>query len=378
MAWKKVIQQMSFRREVMVLADQPGAKVSQVCERFKISRKTFYKWRSRWKKAGESGLKNQSRRPHRSPNRTSSKAESQIVALRKKRSSWGARKLRRRLSDLGQLGLPAPSTVHAILRRNGMIEPAESEKHQPWTRFEHEAPNQLWQMDFKGWFVTDDGRRCHPLTILDDHSRYVVCLQSCGNQRTETVQLHLTETFRRYGLPVRMSMDNGSPWGNDAEHRHTPLTVWLMRLGIAVSHSRPFHPQTQGKDERFHRTLKADLLQSGSFRDLKHVQRAFEPYRQIYNHERPHQALGMAVPATRYQVSPRAFPEALPPIEYDTVDTIRRVSEKGWVRFRGMQIPVGKAFYKYPVAIRPTTEDPVFDVYFSRYRITRFDFRTAQ
>lgn len=319
---------------------------------------------------------NESRRPRHFPLKTETSMETVIVEMRQKYPSWGARKIRTRLSVLGRSELPAASTIHAILRRHGLIDPAESEKHQPWHRFEHDAPNRLWQMDFKGWFTTDDRRPCHPLTVLDDHSRYVVCLQACSNQRGETVQLCLTQTFRRYGLPERMTMDNGAPWGNDAEHRHTPLTVWLMQLGVSISHSRPYHPQTQGKDERFHRTLDIDLLQRHHFRNLQHVQETFEPYRHVYNHERPHQALEMAVPASRYHISPRAFPERLLPIEYDSIDIVRRVTDKGGVRFRGYIIAVGKAFYGQPIAIRPTTHDGVFDVYFCRHRITQFDLRT--
>jgi len=282
------------------------------------------------------------------------------------------------LGVLGEPEVPAVSTVHRILKKNGMIQSEESEKHQAWQRFEHEAPNQLWQMDFKGWIATDDGRRCHPLTVLDDHSRYVVCLQACGNERSETVKQHLTSTFRHYGMPEWMTMDNGAPWGNDLMHRHTPLTAWLMRLGIGVSHSKPYHPQTQGKDERFHRTLKADVLQSQHFRSLRHVQDKFDPYRHVYNHERPHQAIAMAVPASRYQISARSFPEILPAIEYDAIDQVRRVKPKGFLQFQRKRISVGKAFSGYPLAIRPTTEDGVFDVYFCRYRIKSFDIREEQ
>jgi transposase InsO family protein len=324
------------------------------------------------------GLINQSRRPARSPSQTESSIERKVIGLRQKQPSWGARKIQRRLVDLGETTVPATSTVHAILKRNHLIDPAESPKHEAWQRFEHEAPNQLWQMDFKGWFLTDDRRRCYALTVLDDHSRYVVCLQSCGDQRADTVRIHLTDTFRRYGLPERMTMDNGAPWGNDIEHRHTPLTAWLMRLGIAISHSRPYHPQTQGKDERFHRTLDVDLLQSKHFRDLRHVQAELDPYRHVYNHERPHQALNMAVPANRYQISPRRFPETLPEIRYDAIDTVRRVMPKGFIHYHRHHISVGKAFSGYPVAVRPTPEDAVFDVYFCRHRITRFDLRTVR
>jgi transposase InsO family protein len=228
-------------------------------------------------------------------------------------------------------------------------------------------------MDFKGWFAIGSGVPCHPLTILDDHSRYSVCLQACSNQRTETVQLHMTSSFRRYGLPERMTMDNGAPWGSDATHPYTPLTVWLMRLGIRVSHSRPYHPQTQGKDERFHRTLKAEVLNGRSFRDIAQTPRCFEEWLPIYNQQRPHQAIGMAVPASRYQVSWRSFPEVLPAIEYSGQDEVRRVQDKGRVSYKGNLITVGKAFRGYPIAFRPTTQEGIVDVYFCQQRITQLD-----
>src|SRR5262249_28011286 len=160
-------------------------------------------------------------------------------------------------------------------------------RHRPYQRFEHDAPNCLWQMDFKGHFATQTAR-CHPLTVLDDHSRFAVGLQACPDQRTETVKDRLTHIFRRYGLPQRMTRDNGSPWGSDADHRFTPLTVWLMRLDIRVSHSRPYHPQTQGKDERFHKTLGLELLRDRFFRDLAQAQRCFDDWRYVYNLQRPH------------------------------------------------------------------------------------------
>jgi transposase InsO family protein len=233
-------------------------------------------------------------------------------------------------------------------------------------------------MDFKGWFMVGQGVRCHPLTILDDHSRYVVCLEACTNERTETVRWHMTEKFRRYGMPERMTMDNGAPWGNDADHQYTPLTVWLIRLGIGVSHSRPYHPQTQGKDERFHRTLKAEVLQGRQFRDITQAQQCFDEWLPVYNHERPHQGLGMAVPASRYQISWRKFPESLPGIEYDAGDQIRKVQAKGDVQFRGNRVRLGKAFNGYPVAFRATTEEGIFNVYFCRHRITQIDVKRLE
>jgi transposase InsO family protein len=371
-AWDEVKQTMSFRKEILTLGAQPGTNIRELCRRFQVSAKTFYKWLKRSKADGDGGLRNRSRRPHRSPRRTKAVLENGIVTVRVAHPGWGARKIHRIMSNRGEK-VPSPSTVHRILQRRGKIDPAESNKHQAWQRFEHEAPNELWQMDFKGWFRTTDQRVCHPLTVLDDHSRYVVCLQGCLNQRTEAVQSQLIATFHRYGLPERMTMDNGSPWGGDLDHPFTPLTVWLIRLGIHISHSRPYHPQTQGKDERFHRTLDVDLLRWHSFRNMAHVQKHFDEYRRIYNHERPHQALDLEVPASRYRLSARSFPEQLLPIEYADTDTVRKVQDKGRLSFRGKTYKVGKAFYGYPVAIRATTEEAIFNVFFCHQQIAQIN-----
>jgi transposase InsO family protein len=286
-----------------------------------------------------------------------------VLRLRDEQPAWGAVKIRRLLRDEG-IQPKAASTIQAILTRHGRIDPVEGQKHKTWRRFEHEHANDLWQMDFKGHFPIRTGKRCHPLTVLDDHSRFVVCLRACANERHETVQESLTDVFRRYGLPLRMTMDNGAPWGNDAARRDTPLTVWLRRLGVRVSHSRPYHPQTQGKDERFHKTLKAELLRWKQFDEFGQIQPVFDHYRDVYNQRRPHQALGLDTPIQRYQPSGRRFPEYLPSIEYADTDIVRSVNEKGHLRFKGRSFLVGKAYAGYPVALRPTELDGVWDVFF--------------
>jgi len=365
---------MSFRREIVILANRPDGNIQEISRRFNVSRKTIYKWQARYAEWGEEGLRDRSRRPHWSPTRSSKSIESKVLKIRARHPAWGARKIGVRLKTIGESGVPVDSTIHQILRRHERIDPQDSAKHTAWQRFERAEPNQLWQMDFKGWFtVGGRGVQCHPLTILDDHSRYVVCLKACANERTETVQNHMTETFRQYGLPERMTMDNGSPWGSQGEHRYTPLTVWLMRLGIGVGHSRPYHPQTQGKDERFHRTLKAEVLQGKHFRDIAHTQQRFDKWLPVYNHERPHQAIGMAVPSSRYQISWRRFPESLPGIEYSSGDEVRRVQDKGYVCYKGHRIMLGKAFFGHQVAFRPTADEAILDVYFCQHRIIQVD-----
>lgn len=362
---------MSLRQEFLSLANQSGSNFSRLCRRFGISRKTGYKWRQRHRQSGSEGLADRSRRPQRSPRRSEPELEQQALVIRDQ-TGWGARKIKWSIESAGQ-GPVAKSTVHSILRRHGRVQQTPDRVAGSFQRFEQERPNQLWQMDFKGHFQLGNCERCHPLTVLDDHSRYSLCLKACPNEQTGTVQEQLRSTFRRYGLPERMLMDNGSPWGNDRQHQHTPLTVWLLRLGIAVSHSRPYHPQTQGKDERFHRTLKVELLAQRTFDDFECIQNSFDQWRDRYNHQRPHEALGMAVPASRYQVSNRSFPEQLPSLEYGATDHVRKVQTDGKIFFHNREFRVGKAFRGHPVAVRPTTVDGIYDVHFATHKITMID-----
>ena len=367
---------MSLRQEFLLLANQAGSNFSQLCQRFGISRKTGYKWRQRHRQNGNDALADQSRRPRRSPRRSEPELERQALMIRDE-TGWGARKIKWSLETAGQ-GPVAKSTVHSILCRHGRVQASPGQVTSCYQRFEQERPNQLWQMDFKGHFPLGNRERCHALTVLDDHSRYSLCLQACRNEQTATVKERLTATFRRYGLPERMLMDNGSPWGSDREHQHTPLTVWLLRLGIAVSHSRPYHPQTQGKDERFHRTLKVELLAHRSFGDFACMQSSFDKWRHRYNHQRPHEALGMAVPASCYQMSLRSFPELLPPLEYGSIDQVRKVQTDGKIFFRHREFQVGRAFRGNPVAVRPTTEDGIYDVHFASHKIATIDLNKLQ
>ena len=364
-----------LRREFVCLALQEGANVSELCRRFKISRKTGYKWLGRSRAEGK-GFADRSRRPLESPTRTAAAVEAKVVLLRGEHPAWGGRKLRRRLEVLGEEGLPAASTITEILRRNGCLDAGEAAKHKAFIRFEHPRPNGLWQMDFKGHVAMRAGGRCHPLTVLDDHSRYAVCIAACANEQTQTVQNRLIETFERYGLPERMTMDNGSPWGDGPGSPYTPLTVWLMRLGVRCGHSRPYHPQTQGKDERMHRSLKAEAMQDVR-EDLDSWQAAFDAWRVVYNTQRPHQALDYAVPAQRYQPSPRSWTGRLLEPEYGPDDLVRRVQSNGWLSFKGHDLKVPKAFVGERLALRPTADDGVWDIVFVAQRISQVNLRDA-
>ncbi len=374
MSWKES-DRVSERREFVELVSNEGANFAALCRRFEVSRKTGYKWLGRFRDGGVEALADQSRRPLKSPGRTPDEVEEQVLRVRDEHPTWCGRKIRARLQLLGHEDVPAASTVTAILHRHGRITQQASEERQHFTRFERPEPNDLWQIDFKGEFRMTNQAYCYPLTVLDDHSRYVVGLEACGRQTHDTVKDRLRAIFRRYGLPRAMYTDNGVPWGSmNSPGGHTRLTAWLMRLDVRVIHGRPYHPQGRGKDERFHRTLKQECLQQRRTDDLSDAQQQFDPFRAMYNHERPHEALDLNVPASRYQVSPRSFAESLPEYAYSSRFETRRTNAVGQFRFGGRVFKTSEAFQNDTIGLAPTNEPDVFEVYYRRFPIGLIDF----
>ncbi len=374
MPWREV-SIMDERREFVRLALQEGANRRELCRRFGIHPDTGYKWLGRW--TADEGLADRSRRPHLSPARTAAAIEERILAVRDAHPAWGARKIARCLERDG-LACPVPSTVHEVLRRHGRIV-APPGGPAACLRFEMAAPNLLWQMDFKGHVALGDGSRCHPLTVIDDHSRYDLCLAACANEQSNTVQGRLERTFHRYGLPEAFFVDNGAPWGDSSGQRWTRLGVWLLKLGISVLHSRPYHPQSRGKNERFHRTLKDEVFALKRLRNLAEAQHAFDHWREVYNFVRPHESLDQEVPASRYRPSGRAMPDRLPQVEYDEHETVRTVgTTKDYISFKGTSWKVPQAFRGERVAIRPLTSDGQYGIFFAAHQIATIDLTNKQ
>jgi putative transposase len=359
------------RREFVRLALQDGANRRELCRRFGVSPDAGYRWLARWK-TGDGELADRSSRPASSPRRSEAEVEAKVLAVREAHPAWGARKIARVLQREG-VELPALSTIHAILQRHDRIV-APIGGARATTRFEKPAPNQLWQMDFKGWVRLVDSSICHPLTIVDDHSRFALCLRACANQQGETVKVLIENAFRRYGLPDAIYVDNGSPWGDASGQKWTRFGVWLLKLGVDVIHSRPYHPQGRGKNERFHRTLNQEVFAFERFADQAAVQRAFDRWRDVYNFERPHEGIAYQVPADRYRPSARSMPEKTPQTDYDQGEIVRTVlATKDYVSFKGRLWKVPMAFRGERVAIRPKNNDGEFAVFFGSHHIADID-----
>lgn len=366
---------MSSRLEFVMLARVPGANIRALCRAHGVSPKTAYKLLKRFDEFGIDGLQDRSRRPLTPPKRTSFELKLQVLALHVDYPCWGPAKLRALLPEEIR---PHHNTVAAILRRHGcQVEGTIDRSLLAPLRFEHEAPNLLWQMDFKGHFPLTHARAgsFHPLTVIDDHSRFSLCLQALSSETYDNVKAALTQVFRRYGLPQRITCDNGGPWRIAGKGSISRLEAWLIHLGIRVSHSTPYHPQTQRKDERFHRTLKLELINRTGFNSIADCQVAFNQWRDQYNLVRPHGALAQQPPSSRYAASARQFPEHLPAIEYDEGDDVITVRKSGQITFKRRSFWIGEGLADQPIALRPSNDDGVYNVFYCNWKVTNIDLR---
>lgn len=273
--------------------------------------------------------------------------------------------------------VPSHTTIGKILKRHGYEVIKNQKSHSAKKRFERPQPNDLWQMDFKGSYMTKISR-CYPLTIIDDHSRFSIGLKACPDETNKTVKRHLTTIFKEFGLPEQINVDNGNPWGASDLESYTSLNIWLIKLGIRLSHSAPYHPQTNGKDERFHRTLKLEVLHQREYNNHKHMQSTFDQWQHIYNFKRPHQGINNQTPSTRYHTSSRELPHRLDTFNYEDGEVVRKVSrENGYFRFKGGRYRAGKALGSEYIAIRETDKTDQFAIYFRDSLIKKFTLRES-
>jgi transposase InsO family protein len=332
----KVELRLEFVRRVVVA----GEPISRLCEEYGISRPTGYLWLRRYQETGKiQSLVDRSHRPKTCPNRTDEAVETRVIELRSK-YGWGADKLKVLLS---KEGIEVPRvTINRIIHRNGLL--IEEDCSKPaLKRFEKNNPNEMWQVDLKGCMGRGSAR-CEPLSILDDHSRFVVGLFPTRTSKLEPIQAAFQETFEKYGVPDALLMDHGVPWwGNAHVTGLTKLSVWLMKQDIKLKFSGYNHPQTQGKVERFHRTLAHAVRHKGTPTRFEKWSPLLSTIKREYNHIRPHEALNMDVPASRYLCSKRGYNPTPKPPEYPSHSTVIRLDHLGRFRYRGLRLFASEA-----------------------------------
>lgn len=370
MAWKeRTVEQMREEFVKRVLAQE--ASKAALCREYGISRVTGDKWIERFQD-GEL-MSDRSRAPKNCPGKTSVETESEIVRIRQKHPALGAVKLRQIMLNSGYTDLPCARTFNNIFQRHDLISREESLAATPYLRFEKAVPNEMWQADFKGHFPMENGVRCHPLNIIDDCSRFNLCIEALEKETFNAVKPIMERLFREYGLPFSFLCDNGNPWGTAQSLGYSRFEVWLMELGILTLHGRPRHPQTQGKEERFNRSFTRECLKGKTFADNDHAQKCFDEYRTFYNEERPHFALDLDVPVNHYTASSRQMPEHIAVWEYGPEYQLCKVKETGYFNYKGQGYFLSEAFAGKTIAVRDSHLPGQVTLVFRQFKIGRID-----
>lgn len=343
---------------------------SALCREYGISRPTGDKWIKRY--LNQQTLEDQSKKPIHI-HRVDSAVEQMIVDYRTAHPAIGALKIHRILTNQGITDLPCVKTVNNILKRNGMITRAASCAATPCKRFERTKPNEMWQADYKGRFTLQSGEECHPLNIIDDHSRFNLCCEALYSETFEEMKPVMIRLFQTYGMPKVILCDNGNPWGTSQSTGFTRFEVWLMELGVLTIHGRMQHPQTQGKEESFNRSLTKELLEHTVLSDMQDAQNQFDRYRRFYNTERPHHALHLDTPKMHYRKSRRAYTEKPEHWEYPKDCEKRIVKESGYFNWAGQGYFLSEAFGGKEIAIRESHIQGCVSLFFRQFRIGRID-----
>ena len=347
---------------------------SALCREFGITRRTGRKWVERYQV--QQPLTDRSRRPHTTPTRTPEEVELLILAVRADNPGWGAKTIHSVLTKEGHRNLPCVKTVNNILHRYGCISPEESQKRRPFIRFEKDRCNVMWQTDFKGEFQMADGSYCYPLTILDDHSRF--SLKIAPRSGTANVVIPVfTEVFLEYGMPDSILSDNGAQFAG-FKKGYTQFEKWLMDLDVLPIHGRIKHPQTQGKIERFHRTMKQELLNHTQIADIEDAAAKLGVWREKYNNIRPHEALGMKTPGEVYVPSQRQYTEEIKKYEYGGEYHVIKVNNWGYVRFGKWQVYLSETMTNQHIEFRPGPDGESFIACYRNFKIAEFDTEDGQ
>lgn len=348
----------------------------ELCRMYEISRPTADKWMARYRARGAPGLEELSRAPHCHPNQTAEELRVLIVGGKLKHQKWGPKKvldlLRR---EQPHVAWPADSTVGEILKRAGLVRPRVRRRRvAPYTEpfGDCAGPNQTWSADFKGDFPLGNGQRCYPLTLSDNFSRYLLLCQALARSRYEAVRPWMEWAFREYGLPAAIRTDNGAPFASLAVGGISQLSKWWIQLGIRPERIRPGKPAQNGRHERMHRTLKDAVLPHAN---LHAQQRHYDPFREEYNWQRSHEALGRKTPGSVYGSSHRPYPIKLPPIEYESGVTVRQVRHNGEIKWRGERIYVSEVLAKEPLGLTPI-DNETWELRYSFHVLGVLDQRT--
>jgi len=374
MPWK-VSGAVERRKQFLAEYEAGAASMTELCHAYGVSRQTGYEVLRRYQECGEEGLEEHSRAPHRHPNQTAAEIEAQVLELRRAHMRWGPRKLKVVLErDRGEQNWPAASTMGALLARAGLVIGRKPRrKTPPYTQPLAGAsePNRVWCADFKGWFRTGDGERIDPLTISDACSRYLLRGQAVEKADTPRVQAIFEAGFREYGMPWAIRSDNGPPFATRAIAGLSQLAVWWMKLGIVPERIAPGHPEQNGRHERMHRTLKQETA-SPPQANRRAQQRALDRFRQEYNQQRPHEALGMRTPASCYVASPRPYPVRVADPEYGSALQVRRVQQRGAFSWKHQDVFLSETLIGERIGLEPMDER-YYRIYFAAFPLARFD-----
>ena len=373
MPWQKACP-MTERMKFVAAWSESEQSFSQVCREFGISRKTGYKWLDRFEQGGPSALEDRAPVALRHPSQTPANVVDRVVAVRKAHPFWGPKKLRAWLVEKEpQSSWPAASTIGELLKQNGLIRPRRRRLRVPLNPNPLDpcaGPNDVWCADYKGHFLLGDGSRCHPLTITDAHSRYLLKCEGMASEKEDLARACFELAFREFGLPKKIRSDNGQPFASVGLGGLSPLSVWWIKLNIEPERIDPGKPQQNGQHERMHRTLKEQLKPvAGS---LQEQQRAFDRFRREFNDERPHEALGMKTPKSRYALSMRPFPSRLSSPEYASGMQTRRVQEKGHIQWSGHRVVLASFLGGEPVGLREVSEG-LWDLFYGPVFLGQID-----
>ena len=370
MPWKeKTVEEL---RKEFAEAAESCDNFSSLCREFGITRATGYKWVKRY--AEQEPLSDRSRRPETTANKTPEETELKIVETRMSHLGWGAKKIKTALENRG-IEMPCVKTVNNILNRYDCISKEEALKRKAYTRFEKEKCNEMWQTDFKGEFKMQNGNYCYPLDIFDDHSRFVICIKP--SESTANLVLPVfKEAFYEYGMPNSVLSDNGAQFAGFRQG-YTQFEKWLMNHDVLPIHGRIKHPQTQGKIERFHRAMNQEVLKHYTPKDIADAERVLSDWRNCYNNERPHEALGMKCPSDIYVPSERTYCDKVKKYEYGGNYHVIKVNSWGYVRFDRWQVYLSETMIDEYIEFRPNLEKETFVACYRNFAIAEFDVHTG-